>query len=316
VRARYPKKEGEKQETYDKAVKARVFDSLRGFLPAGITTQLSWHTNLRQAGDHLNGLILHPAKEMKDIAEVTLDQLVVKYPSSGFDTQIAAVSGESTKDTDAARRRLLWDSEVSEKYSYHDYDTATDAVAMTFNGPGLCDEVISSHKLLFEERPRGCILPHFVSDFGQVTSEFLLDYGSWRDIQRHRNGVCRSPILSTRYGFETWYLDQLDDDVRSAAAVLLAEQMRDIAKISDDPVIRQYYTALGFKVPTYLTYALPALIYVMELRSGKAIHPTLRKKIHGMIHKFKEKFPTVMLHVDMDPNDWDVRRGNQTITAK
>ena len=41
---KYPKKEADDEIVYKKAIKARAFDILRGFLPAGITTQLSWHT--------------------------------------------------------------------------------------------------------------------------------------------------------------------------------------------------------------------------------------------------------------------------------
>src|SRR5580700_6467897 len=64
---RYPKRDGEKDETYARAIKARTFDVLRGFLPAGITTQLSWHTNLRQASDHLVSLVNLPAAEIADL---------------------------------------------------------------------------------------------------------------------------------------------------------------------------------------------------------------------------------------------------------
>ena len=65
-----------------------------------------------------------------------------------------------------------------------------------------------------------------------------------------------------------------------------------------------------------MTYALPATVYVMELRSTKTVHPTLRRRIHEAIRSFKEELPEVTLHVDTDPDDWDVRRGNQTIVAR
>jgi len=69
IKQKYPRQEGEKETVYEKAVKARAFDSLRGFLPAGITTQLSWHTNLRQAWDKLSLLRHHPLPEVKNVAE-------------------------------------------------------------------------------------------------------------------------------------------------------------------------------------------------------------------------------------------------------
>jgi thymidylate synthase ThyX len=79
---KYPQKEGEDEIIYKKAIKARVFDILRGFLPAGITTQLSWHTNLRQAWDKLALLRHCPLQEVKQIAEDILLKLKEKYPNS------------------------------------------------------------------------------------------------------------------------------------------------------------------------------------------------------------------------------------------
>lgn len=317
IKFRYPRQEAENPATYERAAKARVFDIMRGFLPAGITTQLSWHTNLRQAGDHLSGMRHHPSPEISSLANTLLERLHDKYPSSGFASHTAAVSGIGTGNSE---ERVRWEAEVSKEHTYNTrafslhFRLAPDKVFLAING-AIADEV-EKYRGLIDSRPRGCVLPHFMSDFGQLSYSFLLDFGSFRDIQRHRNGVCRMPLLTTEYGFESWYLEQLDDDLRDEANQLLAEQELRISDVSDDPVICQYYTALGYRVRTEVTYGLPASIYVMELRSGKSIHPTLRKKIHKMIEVFKLQLPNIQLHVDLDPSDWDIRRGMQTITAK
>lgn len=325
VKARHPMIESDNVATYEKAVKARVFDIMRGFLPAGITTQLSWHTNLRQAGDHLSTMQHHPSPEISSLANTMLAVLHEKYPSSGFATHTAAVSGIGTWGFE---ERVRWEAEVAKRYSYQPElfpfspfrllesksKSNPERVVLTVSG-AVIDEVENFLNII-NSRPRGCVLPHFMSDFGQLSWSFLLDFGSFRDIQRHRNGVCRMPLLTTDYGFEPWYLEQLDDKLGKEARDLLYKQEDDIARLTDDPVLRQYYIALGYRVRTDVTYGLPASIYVMELRSGKSIHPTLRKKIHKMIEAFKLRFPNILLHVDLDPSDWDIRRGTQTITEK
>lgn len=313
IRERHPQMASEDNATYERAVKARTFDILRGFLPAGITTQLSWHTNLRQAGDHLNALVRHPSAEIRGIGGSLRGLLSDAYPSSGFDASLAAVGGvgRSTDKEEEQRReqeRAAWEQKVAALYTYpkrsHHFGFTT-----TIDG-------LDRYYGLLGSRPRGCVLPHFLSDAGQITFADLLDFGSFRDIQRHRNGVCRMPLLTTELGFEPWYLEQLDDASRHAASDLVEELTNTIAGISDDPVVRQYYTALGFRVPCQVTYSLPAAVYVMELRSGKMVHPTLRRYMHKYIREFKLQFPEVALHVDMDPDDWDVRRGTQTIVAR
>jgi thymidylate synthase ThyX len=318
VRARYPMTEKDRTRSeeekakgrpssYEGAVKARVFDSLRGFLPAGITTQLSWHTNLRQAGDHLVGLSHHPSYEIREMATTLREMLAKQYTSSGLNESLPSVSGVSKSEGQQARE--AWDAKVAAECTYLDSDG--DVFHSTVSAAG-----IARYSDIIAMRPRGSVLPHFLSDLGQITFRFPLDFGSFRDIQRHRNGVCRMPLLTTDHGFEQWYLDQLDPDLTQRAVHLLAEQVSEIEAITQDPVIRQYYTALGFRVPCVVTYALPAAVYVMEIRSAKTVHPTLRKAVHGMIASFKEAHPNVPLHVDMDSDDWDVRRGAQTIVAK
>jgi hypothetical protein len=318
---RYPRREGEKPDTYARAIKARTFDVLRGFLPAGITTQLSWHTNLRQAGDHLASLVNHPAAEVAEMGRAIQTSLAGRYPSSGFDRHVAAVSGVGAKE--GPEERAAWEAAVAQEFTYSVESTLkSDEVILRSRGFGNFG-IEKRYAEILRTRPRGCVLPHFLSDLGQSTFEFLLDFGSFRDLQRHRNGVCRMPLLDTSYGFHPWYLEQLGDPangdvggLRDEAVALIHELQPRIGKISTDPVVRSYYTALGFRVPCQVTYALPALIYVMELRSSKTVHPTLRRQIHRMVSLFKQNHPDVTLHVDMDPDDWDVRRGDQTITKK
>jgi thymidylate synthase ThyX len=313
VRQRYPRRDGEKEDSYERAVKARAFDILRGFLPAGICTQLSWHTNLRQAGDHLLLLSKHPSEEIRRIGTGLQGLLQDTYRSSGVGLGLASVSGVGTTGGDEAREaRASWEQLVADRYTYF-----TDIMSGSKFDASINRFDLLQYRDVLKTRPRGCVLPHFLNDLGQFSFSFLLDFGSFRDLQRHRNGVCRMPLLSTTHGFEPWYLDQLDDDLAHAAKDLIVELSVQIAGLSDDPVVRQYYTPLGFRVPCHVTYGLSAAVYVMELRSGKTVHPTLRRAVHeSFIRPFREMFPVVSLHVDTDPDDWTVRRGDQTITAK
>lgn len=320
VAKNHPPKEGDTNSTYSKAVKARVFDVLRGFLPAGITTQLSWHSNLRQAGDHLSWLAHHPAKEINSAARELRRLLGEMYPSSGLGLSLPLVSGVDGRSQKEQDDRQVWESVVATRYTYQlprqMFELPTESSGdMSMVVSEQMSEFLEDYKVPLKTRPRGCVLPPFMADFGQIHFQFLLDFGSFRDIQRHRNGVCRMPLLETKYGFETWYLDQLDPELRKEAEDLIFKQVERIVAI-DDPIVRQYYTALGFRVPTSVSYGLPATIYVLELRSGKTIHPTLRRRIHGMVNLFQKKFPDITLHVDMDPDDWTVRRGTQTITER
>jgi len=295
---KYPKREEEKEEVYQKAITARAFDCLRGFLPAGITTQLSWHTNLRQAWDKISLLRHHPLREVQTIADDMLSKLKEKYGHS---------FSHKLYEEQESYRAL-----ASEK---HDYFYPREAYSFNYKTNIAGDELHAYNDLL-AARPQKTNLPHFLSELGNITFDFLLDFGSFRDIQRHRNGVCRMPLLTTDYGFNEWYLNQLPDETRVRAIGLIEEQIAAIDRLNASPEIKQYYISLGFNMACRVAYGLPAAVYVVELRSMKTVHPTLRKIAHKMHYALLDLFPNLKLHSDLNPDDWDIRRGMQDIVAK
>ncbi|MCX6713785.1 MAG: FAD-dependent thymidylate synthase, partial [Candidatus Vogelbacteria bacterium] len=263
LKAKFPKKVGEEDGVYDKAIKARSFDILRGFLPAGITTQLSWHTNLRQAHDKLVLLKYHPLKEIKTVAEEMIAKLKEKYPKS-FSHQYAKEQNEY--------RQFLAD-----KYTYFlNKNLKSDFTAST----NINKKALAEYGPIFKKRALKTGLPNFLAELGNVTFDFLLDFGSFRDIQRHRNGVCRMPLLTTRFGFNEWYLEQLPESVKKEAIKLIKEQVIAIKQLKATDEEKQYYVAMGFNVTCRVSYGLPATLYTTELRSGVMVHPTLRKIAH------------------------------------
>jgi thymidylate synthase ThyX len=311
VREQHPARDGEPVKAYDGAVAARTFDILRGFLPAGITTQLSWHTNLRQAGDHLNGLCRHPAPEIRAIGLELRGLLTRAYPDSGLAQSLPSVSGVKA-ERDAARD--VWDERVAQQTTYVTASEASSGTFFDFNFRRLS----RSERALLADRPRGCVLPHFMTTVGGARILNYLDFGSFRDLQRHRNGVCQMPLLTMAHGFEPWYLEQLPIELRVKAERLILAQANTIAELPCNEVERQYYIPLGYRVAVDVYYALPALVYVLEMRSAKTVHPTLRKLILGLAEEFRAELDDrpFALHVDTDTDDWTVRRGLQTIEAR
>ncbi|MCX6795293.1 MAG: FAD-dependent thymidylate synthase [Candidatus Falkowbacteria bacterium] len=295
---KYPLKEGEDEKVYLKAINARCFDIMRGFLPTGITTQLSWHTNLRQAWDKLALMRHHPLKEAREIAEEILEKLKVKYENS--------FSHPNYPEQEAYR------AEMAEKYSYFAPENPQEFKFYS----DIKREELKKYSELLENRPIKTNLPYFIGDLGNCTFEFLLDFGSYRDIQRHRSANNRMPLLTTELGFQAWYLEQLPEDLRSEAEKLIQEQKTAVDQLGTGPEIKQYYIAMGFNVFCKFTCPLPSAVYITELRSGKTVHPSLRRVAHKMFHALQDNLPEVAMHCDLDLDDWDVRRGLHDISNK
>ncbi len=295
---KYPRQANEEENMYNKAIKARGFDIMRGFLPAGVTTQLSWHTNLRQAWDHLALLRHHPLDEVKQVAENILDKLKEKY----------AHSFSHILYEDQEKYRAI----MTEKYTYFNPPNSPDfQISSTIKS-----EELNKYQDAIDSRPLKTGLPIIMGDLGTFTFEFLLDFGSFRDLQRHRSGICRMPLLTTDLGFNAWYLEQLPEELRKEAEKLINEQKIAINNLKTTPEIKQYYVALGFNVACHFTFPLSAAVYVIELRSNRTVHPTLRTIAHKLHRAVLELFPQLKLYSDLELDDWDVRRGTHDIIKK
>ena len=295
---RFPKGSDEKDSDYEKAIRARGFDIMRGFLPAGATTNVAWRMELRQFADELTILRSHPVDEVRLIALEVERALREAYPSS---------FGQKHYDATETYNR-----EWMARDYYFDPET-TDAFALSFNGVDL--RRVDQYRDVLEKRPPKTELPQFIAGAGTIEFEFLLDFGSFRDLQRHRSIVQRMPLLTTRFGFGSWYLEELPPAVKEKADALLKEQETAISTMRLPKELLQYYVAMGYQVPCLFSGDLRALTYIIELRGTRFVHPTLRKRIFQMKEALERILPSgcAVFHMDPDPDRFDVKRGTHDI---
>ncbi len=161
-------------------------------------------------------------------------------------------------------------------------------------------------------------LPKVIGECGTMNIRFLLDYGSFRDIQRQRSVIQRMPLLTLNHGFEPWYLDELPSEMKKLAKKLLADHRKNIKAMGVSKEIAQYYIPMGYRVMNCLTGDLPALVYVAELRATRFVHPTLQKRAHQLAQILESRFCSfgLKIHVDSVVGRFDVRRGEQDIIRK
>lgn len=301
---KFPNTNGEKANVYKKAINARAFDIMRGFLPAGATTNLAWHSNLRQVSDKIALLRHHPLEEVRAVAETLESALIELFPSSFANIKHYIATEEYNS------RWMCRDYYFESKVSKYDFRTSS------YINSGL----LSEYKHLLSSRPFKTDLPKFLDECGQIQFEFLLDFGSFRDIQRHRAVTQRMPLVTTIHGFADWYLEELPADLRKKAENLLLKQKSRLSmiKLRSDRFITQYYTAMGYNLPNRVTGGLPALVYLVELRATRFVHPTLRKRAFQMGHKLEHLFEEfdLKIHFDEEPDMFDTKRGEHDIVKK
>ncbi len=296
---KHPYESGQDEKDWAKAIKAKAFDIARGFLPAGITTYVGWHTNLRQAHDHLQQLEHFPLAEVRSLVGMARTILQKKYPSS--------FSHKKYFEQEAYLSKMGSDL----TYFYFDINH--------FKATSRLDNVrLARYTSVLTERPQKTELPAVIRNAGDIVFEFLLDFGSYRDLQRQRSVILPLPLLTTRHGFHDWYLYQLglSSELHAHALEVLAQQEKRIADLPVSDEVRQYYIALGYKVACEMTANLPAAVYVAELRAGQTVHPTLRVVAQEMGNYLEETIPGIKMYHDCSPDTWNIKRGKQDIVKK
>jgi thymidylate synthase ThyX len=301
LRKQFPRQDGENEKTYDKAITARAFDVIRSFLPAGAATNVAWRMNFRQFADELMLLRHHPLEEVREIAEKTETALKKMYPSS--------FGQERFSHTEEYNR--FW---MQEKYYYRN-DKAQN-FELIYNK--IDRGILANYKEILEKRPIKTELPQAIGECGVLAYEFLLDFGSFRDLQRHRSVTQRMPLLVRSHGLNPWYLKALPDELKEKTEKFIFDQEQLVNKLEANEEIKQYYTAMGYRIPCRFAGDLKSLVYIAELRSTRFVHPTLVEQTLKLVKSLKELFEGdgLVLHLDAEPNRFDVRRGEQDIVEK
>ena len=294
----HPINEGEKKSVYGKAIDARTFDITRSLLPAGASTNFAWHTDLRQASDKLLFLMHHPLPEVRNIASAVKEALQKHHPHS-FGHEIPDYT-EKYQDV------------VAEYYYYHDPDSPEEPAV---NFDNIDRKELKKFDALFKKRPIKTGLPKFVGQAGTLDIKYRLDYGSFRDIQRHRAITQRLPLLTTELGFNKWYRDNLPESVRERLPGHLDMIERSIGELNISREMQQYFIPIGYNTSNRFTGDLPATVYMVEIRDSRFVHPTLQKVAHNIGQQIMRELG-IKLNVDPEPSRFDIKRGEQDIIAK
>lgn len=318
------------EKVWHNTLNARGFDIARSLLPLGTTTLLSWSTSLRQARDNLRRLKFHPLAEVREVAQSLFAKLQESYPHS-FRAEDMDDSGSAPREAYAQKnaRRTHYQTPEDIEARFHlteaEYKALAAGDVIARRGSLDLDGIKKNESEVLSTRPQGAALPWRLNAYGSYNFLFLLDYGSFRDIQRHRNGVCQIPLLDGRYGIHPWYVDQfktlMDEADYKTLLDAIDAQVKAVAALSAQgiattPQQNQYLFPMGMQALVHTSYSVNETVYVGELRSGKTVHGSLRPVAQKMLDILAADMPAAALYGDHDSDNWTAKRGEQTIARK
>jgi thymidylate synthase ThyX len=334
VKARRPRGAAQSERAWETACKAGACDVLRYLLPTSTLTNIGITANARTLERLITKLLSTPLQECRDIGEAFKQEArrivptLIKYaePSPYIiesSASLASLADESglqavrCECSGSTAVRLVSAPEDAEtllaaallyEHSGRSWDDVRAAVAAMSPDRRLAivDEVLKTEERggrrgRFDQPPRA--LEHLYYTF-----EITLDYGAFRDIQRHRMATQSRQRLTDAWGFATppeipefGFEPEFDECMsRAADAFRVLER--------DHPWEAQYALPMAFRVRVLYTWNLRELHHFITLRSGRQGHASYRRIAQDVWKALHARHPAVAEYIRVDMAEYGLAR--------
>jgi thymidylate synthase ThyX len=334
LQARIPRAEGQGDAAYAAVIRAQACDLLRGLLPAGTRTNIGLTANARALSTLLTKMLSHPLGEVRAVgaamhrAALHVAPTLVKYAAEndyrkGLAPAVeraltriytpGVAGGTSTMVLTQPVRLVRYDKDALERIALALAYEGSDAHAHV---SGFLDALRHASQA---EQAELCVAalaargPHDAPprafESTSVTFELMLDYGAYRDLQRHRMLTPATQRLTCHLGFETPH-ELSDLGLADAYHLALLAHYEAWQKLeAAHPLEAQYAVPLAQRVRTLWTLNLRELFHVIELRSGKQGHPSYRRIAQGMYRAITTVMPWLKDQIRVDLKSYPLARG-------
>ena len=302
VRATVPRDPADSDFVYRQATRAKALDAVRGVLPAASLSNVG----IYGSGQAFEALLLrmraHPLPEARHYADLMLHELRKVIPSFLRRVDLADRGGRWSSYLEDTHRQT---GDLVETLFGSAPADITDAVTLVDFDPDAEDKLIAAlcypHLQLPESQiiervralsvdDRAALLRAYVGDrenrrhkpgraFERSGYRFdvLSDYGSFRDLQRHRMLTIEWQSLTPNHGYvrpdlvdEAGLTDVFDDSMARSAALFDALK-------AEYPEQAGYAVSMAYRLRYVMQFNAREAIHLLELRSAPQGHPAYRR---------------------------------------
>ncbi|MEK6808923.1 MAG: FAD-dependent thymidylate synthase, partial [Nanoarchaeota archaeon] len=327
-----PKGDEISERAYNSSIRAKVYDVIRGLLPASTLTNVGLYGNGRAYEYLLTKMFSHPLTEIRDIARNMNEELNKVIPS--FVKRCNDKHGKSTQDyiiqtnkdmQDFANRNFNIDKSQVEELTLVDYDISAETKvlsAMIYPYTRLplkqIMEMINSMSenekeeivnVYYQRRQNRRHKPGRALENVYYCFDILANYGAYRDLQRHRVLTQEAQDLTVENGY-----DIPTELVNAGFENDYVECMNTVEHTFNQmykkyPKQSQYVVTLGHKIRWYIRLNLRELCHLTELRTMRQGHSDYRRIAQKMYSKVKAVHPVLAKNIRfVDMNEYSLER--------
>ena len=318
VKNKFPRDPGMTEKMYETTSKAKSCDIIRYILPIATLTNLGMTINARNLEHAIVKLLSHPLEEMQDIgrelkeAALKTTPTLVKYADAnqymketGESLQrstISILAGEGVQKNQNQAVLIAYDQDALDrvvtpllyKYSKLPYQKIKEKIKnlSQTEKEKILDQALNKMGQ-FDHPPRE--LEHTYYTF-----DILVDYGAFRDIQRHRICTQTNQEITPDYGYA------MPDEIIEAGFKDNYETCMDksafaYSEISKQfPEEAQYILPLAYRKRVLFTWNLRELFHFIPLRSSKRGHISYRRIAQQIWDEVNRTHPYFAKYIKVD----------------
>jgi thymidylate synthase ThyX len=323
---RWPRGE-EPEAAWQRSIKAKALDLLRGLLPASTLSHVGIFASGQAYEQLLLRMIASPLPEARHFATMILEELKKVMPSFVARVERPERGGEWVSYLERRREsaerwvaRLGLDRPLGSdapSVELIDVEGSEDELiaASLFESAGTSGRDILDRIRALRPDEQGEIIADLAGERAnrrhrpgrgweavRYRFEIVSDYGGFRDLQRHRMLTCQWQRLSPDLGAG------IPEEVREAGLGSEYERALEISRAEHDRLAAAglseaapYALCLGYRIRYLLDLNAREAMHLIELRSGREGHPTYRAVAQAMQERIASVHPAIaaaMTHVD------------------
>ncbi len=314
VKEKNPIKDDQNEKLYEGICNSKVCDIIRYILPTATMTNLGMTVNARNLEHAIQKMLSNPLEEMKAIgqeikrAATEACPTLIKYA----DANPYLMETEDTLKRIAKDKLEFFNTLETEPVSLIDYDhDAVNKIVTSLlyryssypyqqirervNGMSLEEK----DRIIEEALKRREQFDQPLREFEHVyyTFDMIMDYGAFRDVQRHRMCTQTNQLITADHGYSTpEAITEMGLNERYDEAMARAKECYD--KLMERfPHEAQYIVPLAFKKRVLITWNLRELFHFIPLRSSTKGHISYRRIAQMAWDKLNEVHPLLARHV-------------------
>jgi len=315
---RFPRRENEKDEAWDRRIRSKYVDVCRFLLPAAALANVGMTANARVIENTIRKMLSHELAEVREIGERVKEVSKAETPTLVKYADNVPYLTETINEF-ANHKSEFENRKLDEWCTLIDYDKQGEikvlaAVLYRFSEMAYTDAVSYIESLNSESKNNiaesllGRLdkfdVPLRELEYCRYTFDLVMDQGAYAEFKRHRMMTQTPQRLTTRLGYATPLLvTEAGFGFQYEAAMESASKMYE-KLYQVNPNVAQYIVPNGFNRRVLAEFNLREAFAFCQLRSAANAHFSIRRVAQKMYEEMARVHPFLTKYMKLHDETW------------